>query len=748
MKSLSQIEMAAVNAEADAAELAEAMKSNPPLTNKVDAILKKGVITPDTPLEGLGGKSAFKYLIDNKERFRSQYPLIQVLKSKTPEAYKFYFDIGYVYFVEDLLKDGVPFPDTFTQSELDKMLVTSANGGRALIVKFLMDKGAKPTPALYEKPNPINYLFVLAGVPYKKEQVPSLIYNTFRLRDFDDSMKAALAKLLKEYDPKYDENNPFNLSKFVNDINSVDALKILVENGIDPNVEDRISGLLPYQYAIITSNYTIIPYYSEILGRSDGQLKTETIERAKKVLINLIKKETKSADSIVHEHYLNVLSFLQSNGRLNFFVDGLTPLMYYTILTPNVRGLSSYLVSDLNLTTADGMTAAHFAWLKGYPNVVLSELCARMGIPDKKIDDDMRNLKWIDAGAVGRNGAYHPIFSFIGHGDEKLREISGSGLASGYPVREKMLPGRILLVAAECGMYSYFQDEAKKAIHLSNSLYMARNRSLFEDLYSADMTKVISSFKRIQDLIGMPLHMYREGDEYPDLTVGFDKEFKSGLYEYPIDTTAFLDGVNMRNYGGDISALSDAIYPTAKSLEVVSNYLTLSLRAMDNTTTTPVQAIIGSSLFTVTMGKLMEVFGEGIYIYPVCRAISSVLAAQQKMEKNMIPIPKNFLKTLTEYKARTNANATVISALSALEEPVGRIRAASRNRQRTYTAPVAPVAPVTGGGSAAAPVAPVAPSGKGGRTTRRRDPIPKKLTGGRRTVRRVRKQRRQTRRRL
>ena len=60
-------------------------------------------------------------------------------------------------------------------------------------------------------------------------------------------------------------------------------------------------------------------------------------------------------------------------------------------------------------------------------------------------------------------------------------------------------------------------------------------------------------------------------------------------------------------------------------------------------------------------------------------------------------VRKNILETLRLYKNLPTANATIVSAVSALEEPIRRTRANSLERQRKYTE-----VPVTGGGSAAA----------------------------------------------
>lgn len=346
-------------------------------------------------------------------------------------------------------------------------------------------------------------------------------------------------------------------------------------------------------------------------------------------------------------------------------------------------------------------------------------------------DDKMNDMKWKGAGAVGRNGTYHPIFAFIGHGREILREITGTASTTGatLPPREKMLPGRILLVAAECGMYSLFDEEVKKALHVSNALSMPRIRALFEDLYSTDKKKVADSFKRIQDLFDMKLHMYREGDEFPELEVGFDKTFKSGLYKYPIDTTQFIAGRASLIYDGSASAFSGAIYPTPQSLAEFSKKFIDVFKDIKNVSLpTFVDQLIQTGLFTTTMGKLMEVFGEGIYIYPVCRTISS--NAIKQMEKTT-GLRKNFLQSLKTYKVMPIANAKIVSNLSAFEEPVRRIRTHSLERQKVYTVPpltgAGSTIPVTGGGSAI-PVPNTRGRNKGRRTNRRGPVRGKNLT--------------------
>jgi len=343
-----------------------------------------------------------------------------------------------------------------------------------------------------------------------------------------------------------------------------------------------------------------------------------------------------------------------------------------------------------------GMTAAHYLLFHTNdpfnPGIVL--LKSKTGMLTRQLLTDL-SFALLNAAPPA---VANPIFTFVGHGGEAMCEMGAANEGCLDPRREKMLPGRILLVAAECGKYSFWANEVAKAVQYG-AVDSAEKRALFQELFSADKKKAGDALKHIEDAMGIPLHMFREGDEYPEISVSFDENFKSGLYLNPLKQSNFLqaDGKFKPSVSSDVY-FADCLFPTQAGVEKLRKIAApLPLSSIS-----PIKQMMQIQGGATSLGHLMDVFGPGVYVFPGCRDLMGFRNIRTAFNTKF-GYEANILGQIKKFKNLPNNNAKIsnlpesyfTTMIANAETKIPRIRRKSINQQSQYR----PEGPVGGAGS-------------------------------------------------
>jgi hypothetical protein len=295
------------------------------------------------------------------------------------------------------------------------------------------------------------------------------------------------------------------------------------------------------------------------------------------------------------------------------------------------------------------MTAAHYFMLVEsihndywFENPVFKDLLAKAGIsnPLQVLDETQwPGLRGVNTLRMGEN----PIFTLVGHGYENLNRFED---------RETIKPGRILIVSTKCGMYSFFNNEVKKAIEYA-AVDSDEKNVLFNKLFSEDKVQSYAALKSIETAMDISgLRMYRSGDKYPSIMFELDEVIKSGLFLNPIKKEDFLiTGGIHGNYAkpeSDESYFANAVYPTHDGVEWSKKILTPIVGSGQSI----IKKAIDLQIFRISLSTLMDTYGPGVYIFPGCRDIKELQTDRKKIQEAGI-FHKNIVKESRQYYNRT-----------------------------------------------------------------------------------------------
>lgn len=381
---------------------------------------------------------------------------------------------------------------------------------------------------------------------------------------------------------------------------------------------------------------------------------------------------------------------------------GFTPLMAASVgpgpETVRLEILQALVYAGADPTIAiedTGITAAHYLYFHtdNLSDPGLLFLYPIIGIQPDKIINDM-NLTLLNPSVPVVSAGEVPIFTFVGHGMEIMCEMGTANANCKDPPRNKMLPGRILLVAAECGKYSFWANEVAKAVQYG-SLDTTEKNVRFGELFSVDKTVAGNALKLIETAIGVSLHMYREGDEYPEISFTLDKSFKSGLYVNPLKQEDFLqaDGTFTPLVAEDIY-FKDTLFPTQAGIEKLAK-IVAPIRGPRFSLIEKIIHMMGSS---TSVGSLMDTFGPGVYIFPSCRDLTrftnlrNALNKRFGQEANILSQIKKFknLPNNTTPLLNTISKNTYLAMIENAEKQIPRIRRKSIEQQKQYRSEIVP----------------------------------------------------------
>lgn len=379
---------------------------------------------------------------------------------------------------------------------------------------------------------------------------------------------------------------------------------------------------------------------------------------------------------------------------------GFTPLMAASVGPEDTRlEILETLVgagADPRIAIEDtGMTAAHYLYFHtDNPfDPALAYLFSLTGISTSKIMNDL-NIVMLDAAPPVVPAGEVPIFTFVGHGTELMCEMGSVNANCMDPPREKMLPGRILLVAAECGKYSFWVNEVSKAVQYG-AVDTAEKKALFHELFSPDKTVAGNALRQIETAMGVPLHMYREGDEYPEISFTLDKSFKSGLYLNPLKQIDFLqaDGTFISSVPED-SYFTDTLFPTQAGIEKLRK-IVAPIRGPGFSLIERITRMMGRS---TSVGSLMDTFGPGVYVFPSCRDLTrftnlrTMLNTRFGQEANILSQIKKFknLPNNTSPLSNTISKNNYLVMMENAEKRIPGIRRKSIEQQKQYRPEIGP----------------------------------------------------------
>lgn len=233
--------------------------------------------------------------------------------------------------------------------------------------------------------------------------------------------------------------------------------------------------------------------------------------------------------------------------------------------------------------------------------------------------------------------ATEKAFIVCGHGEEDLLNLEE---------RPVMPIGYTLVLFAECGAVSYLERTVSKTVNA------------FLDESNAEAI-LYPTKSRLKDLLGSDVHIFRAGDHYPKLKTSLFLDWgisedrgkqlvvKSGLYSFPLEGNAsdYLKQTTVDTDTGTARIFKDqsqieklyehAIYPTNKEIDTIFK-----------TRYGSIMGIVRHPFIKVTLEKLFEVGGPGVYYWPVCRSIEDS------------PDLTNYLDTLDSAIRKSSNNVT------------------------------------------------------------------------------------------
>lgn len=370
----------------------------------------------------------------------------------------------------------------------------------------------------------------------------------------------------------------------------------------------------------------------------------------------------------------------------NVFENGITPLMwaawnddtqYVKILLDN--GADAAALGPRDFTAAHYCYAAAIAKNLSYEThfvpVSLSLISSKLGVEPTKIIEDVEAIKWTGwtpptmtapASATGGGSAVatatataHPCYLLEGHGSESITP---------FGERPKMKPNRILLLAAECGQYTYFHEVMASIDAASESEFVTE----LQNLYSSDKMIVNNSLKQIETRIGLKVRMFREGDSFPKIIFSLDTQRKSGVYKCPIEKNKFIKtetgrGTNSIIYPDTGSQIvSGAVFPTEAAFEKANDFMA------------PVLPAAKYGLMNVTLEEIMDKQGDGVYMHFSCRDIIEYKKIRASFQTRAGKY-RNILNELSVYEATRGR-----PKFSELRKKIQNTRRASFTQQAKY----------------------------------------------------------------
>jgi hypothetical protein len=274
--------------------------------------------------------------------------------------------------------------------------------------------------------------------------------------------------------------------------------------------------------------------------------------------------------------------------------------------------------ADVTARNRDGHTALWMAAWKEH-----DEVYAALSDAGAETDDtflelmDPRDIRW---------GGYEPeeetgrIFLMVGgHGSEKLRP---------FPERDRLPAGYTLVTFVRAG-----------SLVMTDTTFL-KLLVQFERAKPAMLQSIASTRSGLEAALKIPagsIHVYEEGDLYPDLrflpyadVAGGVR--KSGMYEYPARMRDFFteDGTPVTFAPEDTEGMyADSVYPTAAAADLL-------LRRVGG------DSGLFQKVLQVPVREIMEQRGPGVYFFVVCRSVQGGLQVEDAVETAYRADPARF----------------------------------------------------------------------------------------------------------
>jgi hypothetical protein len=273
--------------------------------------------------------------------------------------------------------------------------------------------------------------------------------------------------------------------------------------------------------------------------------------------------------------------------------------------------------ADVTVRNRDEHTALWMAAWKGHDDVyeALEEVGAKTD--DTFIDlMDPREIRWggyEEEEVEGGMAVEDRIFVMVGgHGSEKLRD---------FPERDRLPAGYTLVTFTTAG-----------SLVISDATFY-KLLAQFEKARPELLRSIAKTRGGLERVLGMrsgAIHVYEEGDRYPDIRFLPYADFpegvrKSGMYQYPIRMNEFFhtDGRPILFNPEDPEELEgmyeDSVYPTDRAATL------LMKRVRGNN-------ILFQKILNVPVREIMEQRGPGVYFFVVCRSLQEGLKVEEAAE--------------------------------------------------------------------------------------------------------------------